>query len=229
METIKALCPNCGGIRNCAVHGHVKSNWSDDEHQIYGIDYHHLLQCNGCDKIFYHHNEHFSEHTTHEFRNGEWVEVPIDLITTFPAIESSSVPAWVPKIESVDGQLFQIFNEMYASYEKGNFILASIGLRTIFDRTTEILNIHPGLSLDGKVSALKADGYVGDTEASVLSSVIDAGNAAAHRGWSPKKSEFSELLGVIEKFVERTVLSKKSLQHITERIPPKHPRPKKSK
>lgn len=219
----------CGGLRNCTVHGQLTTSWSHDEYPIYGYHHHHLLQCNGCDAVFYHHNEHFSEHTTHEFINGEWKEIPIDMITTFPPMESSFHPIWISKIESVDPQLFQLLTEMYASFEKEHFILASIGLRTVFDRTTEILKIHPGLKLEEKVAALKAEGYVGDTEASVLSSVIDAGNAAAHRGWSPKKIEFMELLDVIEKFVERTILSKKTLEHITQQIPRRPPRPKKLK
>ncbi|EMN1296321.1 DUF4145 domain-containing protein [Citrobacter freundii] len=229
IENIKALCPNCCGLRNCTVHGKITTSWADLEYPIYGWYYHHLLQCNGCEQVFYHLNEHFSEHTTHIERNGHWEEVPIDMITTFPAIESFSAPEWIAKIQSVDEQLFQILNEMYVSFAKGHYILSSIGLRTIFDRTTEILKIHPGFTLEEKVSALKNDGYIGETEAKVLSSVIDAGNAAAHRGWSPKKSEFNELLDVIEKFVERTVLSKKSLEHITAQLPARQKRPKRIK
>ncbi|EPH9713281.1 DUF4145 domain-containing protein, partial [Enterobacter kobei] len=70
-------------------------------------------------------------------------------------------------------------------------------------------------------------GFIGDTEASILSTVVDAGNAAAHRGWSPIKSEFDELLNSIEQFVQRTILSVKTTTHIVERIPPRVKRPKK--
>ncbi|HDW3265141.1 TPA: DUF4145 domain-containing protein, partial [Enterobacter ludwigii] len=131
------------------------------------------------------------------------------------------------KLESVDFQLFQIFIEMYSAYKSGHLILASIGLRTIFDRTTEILQIHPGLYLDEKIKQLKDEGFIGDTEASILSTVVDAGNAAAHRGWSPTNREFDELLNSIEQFVQRTVLSVKTTTHIVERIPPRVKRPKK--
>jgi len=226
---IKVLCPTCRGLRNSTVHGYFKVEWSDDEYPIYGIHHHHLVQCNGCETVFYHHNEHFSEHTTHTWRKGEWIEEPIDMINTFPAIEPFESPEWIAKLASVDDLLFQIFNEMYFAYAKDHFILSAIGLRTIFDRTTEILNIHPGLSLDAKVDALKKDGFIGETEASVLSTVINAGNSAAHRGWSPKKSEFIELLDVIEKFVERTVLGKRSLDHISQQLPPRQQRPNQQK
>ncbi|MDP9768035.1 UNVERIFIED_ORG: hypothetical protein J2S99_001401 [Atlantibacter hermannii] len=224
---IKASCPNCAGLRNCTVHGELRTHWDDPEFQIYGSLQHHLLQCNGCETVFYQINENFSEHTTHKYINGEWADVPIDMVTTYPPVESSKIPIWISKLESVDGQLFHIFNEIYFSYSADNFTLASIGLRTIFDRTTEILQIHPGLRLNEKVEKLKSEGFIGDTESKVLSSVIDAGSAAAHRSWSPKKVEFEQLLEVIESFVQRTVLGKKSLAHITEKIPERVRRPKK--
>ncbi|HHT1037654.1 TPA: DUF4145 domain-containing protein [Enterobacter hormaechei] len=224
---IKGLCPTCGGQRNCTVHGHLLVAWEDDVHPVYGTYDHHLLQCNGCSTVFYHLNEHFSEHTTHDYINGEFKETPIDMITTYPAFDHIPTPSWVPKLESVDFQLFQIFNEMYSAYKSGHLILASIGLRTIFDRTTEILQIHPGLYLDEKIKQLKDEGFIGDTEANILSTVVDAGNAAAHRGWSPMKREFDELLNSIEQFVQRTVLSVKTTTHIVERIPPRVKRPKK--
>ena len=226
-ELLKALCPTCGGLRNCTIHGELTTHWEDQRYPVYGYHYHHLLQCNGCETVFYHHNEHFSEHTTHEYRNGELIETPIDMVTTYPSSETFQPPAWLSKLESVDGQLFQIFNEMYSSYNSSHFILSSIGLRTIFDRTAELLQIHPGLSLGEKVEKLKLDGFIGETEALVLTSVINAGNAAAHRGWSPNKSEFEQMLEALESFVQRTLLGKKSLEHITEKIPPKAKRPKK--
>lgn len=225
-ETIKALCPNCGGLRNSTVHGYVQTKWEDPIYPMYAYYHHHLLQCNGCDVVFYQLNENFSEHTTYEEVNGESIAVPIDMITTYPALETSRYPDWLPRIEGVDSQLFQIFNEMYTSYKNNNFILSSIGLRTIFDRTTEFLNIHPGFALGDKVKKLQSEGYIGDTEARVLSSVIDAGNAAAHRSWSPKKAEFEQLLEVIEGFVQRAVLGKKSLEHITQNLPPRPKKPK---
>jgi len=209
------------------VHGHLYVAWEDDVHPIYGSYDHHLLQCNGCSTVFYHLNEHFSEHTSHDYKDGELVETPIDMITTYPVFDCIPTPSWIPKLESVDYQLFQIFNEMYAAYKSDHLILASIGLRTIFDRTTEILQIHPSLHLDEKIKQLKTEGFIGETEASILSTVVDAGSAAAHRGWSPMKREFEQLLNSTEHFVQRTVLSIKSTTHIVEKIPSRVKRPKK--
>lgn len=226
MDKLKALCPTCRGHRNCTIHGKITTHWEDSQHPIYGYYYHHLLQCDGCETVFYHQNEHFSEHTTHELQNGEWKEFPIDMITTFPAIEDNHLPLWLPKLESADAQLFQMFNEVYFSYRSHHFILSAIGLRTIFDRTAEILKIHPGLGLNTKVEKLKDEGFIGDTEAQILKTVIDAGSAAAHRGWSPNKGEFEQLLAAIEGFVQRTILAQRTLDHISQKIPPFIGKPK---
>ena len=48
-EILKALCPTCGGLRNCTVHGKLTTSWEDSQYPVYGYHYHHLLQCNGCD------------------------------------------------------------------------------------------------------------------------------------------------------------------------------------
>lgn len=217
---IKALCPNCGGLRNCAIHGEVATSWEDPQCCISGSHHHRLLQCSGCDSIFYHLNENFSEHTIQEQIDGEFREVPIDMVTTYPSYEENLLPSWMSKLESADAQLFQIFNEVYFTSYHDHLILSSIGLRTIFDRTSELLKIHPGLSLNAKIAKLKDEGFIGDTESKILSTIVDAGSAAAHRGWIPGRIEFKQMLRAIENFVQRTVLTERSLAHIKQKIPP---------
>ena len=103
-----------------------------------------------------------------------------------------------------------------------------MGLRTALDRTTAVLKIDPGLTLEKKVEGLRISGFVGDTEANVLATVANAGNAAAHRGWSPDETEFRKLLEALEQFIKRTVISGKSVLEIAARIPARHPRPGKA-
>jgi pantothenate kinase type III len=133
-------------------------------------------------------------------------------------------PEWVSGLYKHDLQLQAILQETYSAFGAGSFILASVGLRTALDRATEVLQIDPGLSLAGKVQRLKELGFVGETEASDLAVVTDAGSAAAHRGWRPEPEEFERLLSTLERFIERTVVNRKSVEGIA--IPPAHPRPK---
>jgi Domain of unknown function (DUF4145) len=62
-------------------------------------------------------------------------------------------------------------------------VLAAIGLRTAFDRASELLGIDPNKTFAGKLSQLVVDGHIGSTEKASLDVLTDAGGAAAHRGW----------------------------------------------
>jgi hypothetical protein len=232
METLKAHCPRCDGERNCSVHGMLDEpwEWSDEHTSSSGQTDHRLLKCLGCETVFYLRASWDSEHW--DFRLGadgtQQFYHPIT-VTTYPIPEkSSSRPDWIWDLSSVDPPLATILMQTYDAQAAGALILAAVGLRTALDRATEFLKIDPGLSLERKVDGLMVRGFVGETEARVLATVADAGNAAAHRGWSPDESEFCELLGALEQFITRAVISGKSVLEIAARIPPRHPRPVKA-
>ncbi|MFC5427951.1 DUF4145 domain-containing protein [Paraburkholderia denitrificans] len=232
MEIFKAVCPRCDGERNCGVHGALDEpwEWTDGRNATSGQVDHRLLKCLGCETVFYWRGSWDSE---------DWdVRVGVDgaqgyyhpiTVTTYPMPEkTASRPDWIWDLSSIDPQLATILTQTYDAKEAGALILAAVGLRTALDRTTEFLKIDPGLSLEKKVDGLRHRGFVGETEANVLATVANAGNAAAHRGWSPDETEFRKLLEALEHFIKRTVVSGKSVLEIAARIPPRHPRQGKS-
>ncbi|HAT7555650.1 TPA: DUF4145 domain-containing protein [Citrobacter freundii] len=228
VSIITALCPRCNGDRKCTVHGNVEKSWYIDEQSISGGDQYRLLECRGCETVFMHIKSHNSESIQHGWRDGEETYEYEYEYRTLPAVEEETdKPDWVWDLNTKDPQLYQIMNEVYTAAKNDSFILAAIGLRTAFDRTTEILQIHPSLPLIEKVKQLKNDGVIGDAEAQILSDVTNAGSGAAHRGWSPKSDEFQSLLHAIESFIHRTVILERSLSHIAKNVPQKQTLPKK--
>ncbi len=154
--------------------------------------------------------------------------IPNYHISTYPTQEQEEIrPSWFGEIIKRDYQLYIIMDEMYTAFQNKSLILAAIGLRTIFDRTTEVLNIHPGYSLGEKVDILKKDGFIGETEKSQLKIVTEAGSSAAHRAWAPNEAEFKSLLVIIERFVMRTIIKDENIFKLAEKLPEKHPRPPK--
>ncbi|OXJ20150.1 DUF4145 domain-containing protein [Burkholderia sp. AU6039] len=233
MEMLKAHCPRCDGERNCSVHGMLDEpwEWSDERNSSSGQIDHRLLKCLGCDTVFYWRSSWDTEDW--DFRLGadgaQQFYHPVT-VTTYPMPEKrSNRPDWIWNLSSVDPTLATILMQTYEAQAASAFILAAVGLRTALDRVTELLNIDPGLPLEKKVQGLRDRGFVGETEADVLAVVADAGNAAAHRGWSPDEIEFSKLLAALEQFIARTVISGKSVLEIATRIPSRHPRPAKAK
>jgi hypothetical protein len=231
-KTFKAHCPRCDGERNCLIHGEFEKawNWENGQNYMWGQSDYKLAQCVGCEQVFFHQSSWDSEEWDfeHDPRTGEEVQVNPRTITTFPApLKKSQKPDWVWDIAKIDLQLHKILEEMYLAYDHGSFILASVGLRTAFDRATEILEIDPSLTLTEKVKTLFEGGTIGETESETLEVVTDAGGAAAHRAWSPDQAEFQKLLITLEHFIHRTVISGKAVLAVAKSIPPRPPRPPK--
>ena len=231
-NTFQAHCPRCNGDRDCEIHGAIEVpwEWSDNRNSQWGQNDHKLARCCGCKKVFYHESSWSSEDWEGDYHpeTGETIITFPPKTLTYPAPEKKSEkPDWVWGIARIDPQLHAILYETYEAYEVRSLILASVGLRTAFDRTTELLKIDPGLTLETKVQQLLENGFIGETEAMTLKVVADAGSAAAHRAWSPDQPEFQTLLTTLEQFIYRTVVINKAALSIAEKIPARHPRPPK--
>lgn len=230
----KSRCPRCARETTCEIRCEFKHAWDDDVYPVHGCDRYYVLQCCGCELVF--------------FEVSQWCSEDVDIVLnpmtgreeldTFPTIRTFSTlsverppQGWedmVNRLQAVDVQLGRIMEETYGAQHAGLLILASVGLRTAFDRSTELLKVDPGHTLEEKVTALLAKGAIGDDEAELLRVVVGAGNAAAHRGWTPTPVDFQVLLGALEDFLRRKVLgTDTAIRTIAESLPPRPPRPKK--
>ena len=215
----KAPCPKCQGDCNAFVHGETSTEWSDDsdpDNYMYGGTFHKLLECCGCSTVFYFTDSSHSEEWDFD-KNGQMYL--IHNIKTFPARDLR--PRWFDSLFRKDYILYHILYEVYNAVGNESYILATIGLRTAFDRAIEIIGIDPELKMYQKVDAVLKEGFVGETEREQLSIVTEAGNAAAHRGWSPNSHEFTPLLQAIERFIEKSVMRDKRIEELKEIIPMK--------
>ena len=147
---------------------------------------------------------------------------PVIRTETFPIPEKqSSRPDWAWSLSKRDPSLGAIMDEIYRARDESGLILPAVGLRTAFDRVTEVLGIDPAMSFEEKIKTILAKGFVGETEAAALKVVVDAGSAAAHRGWMPAIEDFNKLLTALEHFIHRSVVSGKSALAVAASIPPK--------
>ncbi|MFM0007260.1 DUF4145 domain-containing protein [Paraburkholderia dipogonis] len=221
--TAKAHCPNCDGERTCDVHGHIekKWEWSDDYgNSVYGTDEYSLLECKGCETVFYEKSSMNSENVDYYYDNhGDTQANYGKEKNTYPKPESRTKPAWFDAMSKIDETLQNILDEMYVAYDNRSYILTAVGLRTALDRATEVLGIDASMSFTKKLEALKGGGWIGDTEKQTLEVVTDAGNAAAHRGWKPDDGEIRHLLMAMEVFLQRAFIVGKAALSIKDKIP----------
>lgn len=223
---VKAHCPTCNAERWCDVHGHVHKPWSEEDRQgcllMHGGVDHSLLECRGCETVFYLHDSWDSENMNHYYGPEGETLIALDRNRhTYPLPDSQVRPRWMDALGKKDLLLQNIMHEVYVAYDSQAYILATVGLRTALDRATEVLEVDPAITFDEKLTELQNGGWVGKTEHAILNLIANAGGAAAHRGWSPDRDDAEKLLNAIEAFLHRAFIVGQDTLSISANIPPK--------
>ncbi len=226
IEATKAHCPTCDGERNCRIHGSIYKAWEwvdrSFHNSINGGVTHSLLECYGCETVFYQTESWNSESIDPYYdANGDTNYEPSKELSTYPKPETKNKPAWFDAMYSIDNQLHNILSQMYVALDNQANILTAIALRTALDRATECLGINPAKTFEEKLDELRDGGWIGETERKVLGVVTDAGSAAAHRGWEPDRKEIDHLVMSMEVFLHRAFVVGKEALSIKSKIPSK--------
>ncbi|MGH8394002.1 MAG: hypothetical protein ACRESN_17350, partial [Pseudomonas sp.] len=91
IETFRAHCPRCDGERKCIIHGQFDQPWSVEDGRNYmdGQIDRKLLQCAGCETVFYHQSSWNSEEWDNDYHpvTGETIISHPRTIETYPAPE----------------------------------------------------------------------------------------------------------------------------------------------
>lgn len=138
---------------------------------------------------------------------------------TFPWKPMRSFPAFTGQVQKIDRILGVLLYETYTALNNGCYVLAASGLRTIFDRTTKVLQVDQELPFLRKLERLQELGHIGDQERSLLSVLVDAGSAAVHRGWQPSPKQLEPLFDVMEQFLKRALITADAVSSV--RVPPR--------
>lgn len=147
-------------------------------------------------------------------------------ITQWPPQSTRKSPDWANELGLVDSDLKRLFYDIYTALDNDLGVLAAIGIRTVFDRASELLGVDPAKNFAEKISDLKTAGKIGSSEGDILTTLADAGSAAAHRGWRPNWSELATMAGVIESFLYRAFVIPAEATKLAKSIPPKPKRKK---
>lgn len=227
-KQIKATCPKCGGERNCYVRAkYTKDIPSSGNDPTAAADTHYILECCGCGRCFVRREYWFSEWDyVDSDEYGRLVMVPGIQVSQWPATTARAKPAWVDSLRTRDETLFVLLNEMYSAVDNELPILASIALRTTFDRAAELLGVDPSYGFDRKLEELCKSGKIGQHEQTLLDVLTNAGSAAAHRGWCPTLEQLDTLFSIIETFLHRSLVLGHEAEKIRATVPT---RPKRSK
>jgi Domain of unknown function (DUF4145) len=222
-KIIKGHCPNCGSGRKAHVRcEHVISS-PDEGDGTAATDTGMILECCGCERVYFRRDVWFSEWetlgshpVTGELSRDGGVET-----TYWPAPIRRPCPKWLDNIERADRDLGNLMREMYAALDDDLRVVSAIAVRTVFDRASELLGVDPAINFQEKLDSLGADGKISIDEAATLEVLVDAGSAAAHRGWRPKSEELNTMVDVVESFLHRSLILGDGIAKLKAAVPAK--------
>ena len=199
----KAHCNNCGGKRKALVRATFSSPGSDTETSWQ--DTYDILECCGCEQLKIRHDFWFSEwDEIGEDEHGNPCMIPGVKTTYWPPPIKRKKPDWSAKIS--DPVLRSLFEELYAALSSDLLILSTIGARTLFDRASSLKVGDPAGGFKGKLQAMQAAGHISADENRILEAMTDAGNASAHRGYAPTFEQLSDIVNILENYMERAFI-----------------------
>jgi predicted transport protein len=134
----------------------------------------------------------------------------------YPPVTYRTPPTWFDDLP--DPTLRAISEEIYKSLQTGSHYLATFGSRTLIDRLI-VLTVGDKGNFPKGMQALQDEGKLSQHERDILSPVIDAGNAAAHRGWAPTKEQLAIILDTVEGLIHRLLVLPKLAEELEDAVP----------
>ena len=161
-----------------------------------------ISKCKGCEKLTF----------KHVIRTSS--EPGTDIIFNFPKSHIRPLPDWYQKLPL---KYLEIIREIYSAINQGAFILALIGVRTILD-VYIVEKIGDKGTFKTKLSKLVDGGFITKTRADSLNTIINAGNASAHRGYKPKQKNLFQILDIMDNLLQSEILDREA-HYIKEKTP----------
>ena len=161
-----------------------------------------ITKCQGCEKI----------NLTHITRTDP--DRKTDRVFHFPYKFIRTVPSWTFKLPI---KYLEILQEIYATLNQELFILSLTGTRILLD-TYMVHKVGDTGTFKQKIAKLVSEGFITQSKAKVLEATIEAGNAAAHRGFKPDKETLFDILDIIENLLQSEIVDRKG-KKIKEKTP----------
>src|SRR5207253_8420101 len=94
-----------------------------------------------------------------------------------------------------------VMKEVYTSLDGGGRVLPAQGARTALDMLIRKKVGDRGSFVKG-LDALVAEGHITKRDRLILEAAVEAGNAAAHRGFQPEQADLLQVISIVEHLLE---------------------------
>jgi hypothetical protein len=192
----KAPCRNCHRETKHEVIA-TRVTLTEREAEGYGTlsweDTFEMLECCGCEAVMLRRSNVFSE---------EPEEVKVSY---YPPMVSRRRPTWQRQLRH---NLSELMTEIYSALDADNRRLALMGARTVVDIVL-VDKLGDKGTFAEKLEALERQGLVGPRNREFLTAALEAGNAAAHRGFKPSTEDLGHVMDIVENVLQAVYLLEK--------------------
>lgn len=166
-----------------------------------------LLQCRGCDAI-----------TLRVVHWNSFIDIS-DEMEHYPPRISRRTPTWIGLLPGTwRGVLREIYSALHADAKS----LALMGTRALVDMyMNSTVGDKGGFAY--KLDALVKGGFLAKQDEDTLMAALEAGNAAAHRGFVPDDKLLNHTMDIVENLLQRHAL-KHSAKTLKAATPARHPK-----
>jgi hypothetical protein len=193
---IEDHCNDCGGDRSHSIVEEIYLRGAEGEVDYQGdpapFDVLRVQRCGGCDaatvvRILWEGGKYYKT------EDGEILHDDLKW-TYWPPRTKRPRPTWIGQLP----EAFQpLMNEVYEALAFGAPTLAAIGVRTVIDLLARKAVGDVG-TFRQKLDALQVKGWLGELDRDRLAIVVDAGNAAAHRGFAATSDDLDQMMESLE-------------------------------
>jgi hypothetical protein len=205
----RAPCRECHGETKHLVLCKREVDGEDKENGWQWRDTYEFLECGGCGKVSLCHTFDFSEE-------------PEPTVRHYPPPVSRRKPSWH---RDLPYDLMSLLSEVYSALDADSRRLALMGARTVADMVLEEAVGDIG-SFAEKLRELEKQGFVGKRNREILRVALDAGSAAAHRGFQPTTEDLTTVMDIIENVVQAVFVLESAAKRLREATPPRQSVPK---
>lgn len=209
--TIKAPCRSCHHDTKHVVVA-FRETYDEQEVEDYGViswhDTWRMLACCGCDTVTLKFDSTFSE-------TGE------TKTTFYPPMSARRRPNWH---SSLPKGLKDLLDEVYSALNSDNRRLAAMGARAALDILLAD-KIGDRGTFSQRLDQLEVQGFVGRRNKEILVAALDAGSAAAHRGFQPSAGDLGHVMDIVENVLHATYGLESAAAELRKITPARRPGP----
>ena len=218
-KAMKFICPHCQeDTRHFSItHGRLKKAPQRRKTEEVTFEKYELMECQECKNLTLAVETHL--HPGSGIGDSYMIK-----IKHHPPIPVRKKPQW---LNTLDKKLCPLVKEVYTTLDNSLYNVASTGIRTILDRII-VDKIGDAGIFENKLLKMEQKGLIDSEERDILSTVLDAGSAAAHRGFTPRRQTVEAMLDVIEELLHKMYVAPKrrvalqtKAQSIKKKVPPR--------